>query len=59
MAVSLDEKKNFTLKKSEEAFNAAKVTLSLSPDMIFLFGKFELRWVLVYGFDCVKEMVFG
>lgn len=25
MAVSLDEKKNYTLKKSEQAFNAAKV----------------------------------
>jgi glutamate-1-semialdehyde 2,1-aminomutase len=27
MAISLDEKKKFTLQKSEEAFNAAKVQL--------------------------------
>ncbi|KAI3818870.1 hypothetical protein L1987_12691 [Smallanthus sonchifolius] len=29
MTVSIDEKKNFTLKKSEDAFTAAKVTYSV------------------------------
>ncbi|KAB2633145.1 glutamate-1-semialdehyde 2,1-aminomutase 2 [Pyrus ussuriensis x Pyrus communis] len=31
MAVSLDEKKSFTLEKSEQAFNAAKVQLPFYP----------------------------
>jgi len=40
MAISLDEKKkNFSLQKSEEAFNAAKVQLPFWPPSIFFFSQ--------------------
>lgn len=56
MAVSLDEKKNFTLKKSEEAFNAAKVFIFF-PIYIYIYCLriWIWRWVLVDGFDRVKK----
>lgn len=59
MAVTLDEKKNFTLKKSEEAFNAAKVYIShfLSLSSFHIHGIFRLigetpfrnRWLFPFS----------
>ena len=50
MAVTLDEKKNFTLNKSEEAFNAAKVHFLFSFTFIL-----PRPWNLS---DCLVKLLF-
>ena len=47
MAVSLDEKKNYTLQKSEEAFAAAKVFL-----FFFIPISIRSKFLLFYTWNC-------